>query len=116
MQHCPHYRQQPAVTMKHDDSFYVTPSLMSNGAIITGECKQEKTLHTGMGLVPEFVFVVVLKTTGSCLCFYVFLWKCVPSLVAALYSIALDSKRIEHMIAGVHAGLVKTCNTVIKDK
>ncbi len=39
--------------MKRDDSFYVRPSLMSNGPIITGECKQEKTLHTDMGLVLE---------------------------------------------------------------
>lgn len=54
--------------MKREDSFYVNPSLMSNGPIITGECKQEKTLHTDMGLVLEEVFVVALETTGSCVC------------------------------------------------
>lgn len=62
--HCVHYTQQTTVMMKRDDSFYVRPSLMSNGSIIT-ECKQEKTLHTDMGLVLEQVFVVVLKAAGS---------------------------------------------------
>lgn len=54
--------------MKREDSFYVNPSLMSNGPIITGECKQEKTRHADMGLVLEEVFVVVLETAGSCVC------------------------------------------------
>lgn len=76
----------------NDDSFYVRPSLMSNGPIITGECKQEKTLHTDMGLVLEQVFVVVWKTAGSCVS--------VPSLVAVLFfsfpvaSPSVDSKWI----------------------
>lgn len=52
------------------------PSLMSNDPIITRECKQEKTLHTDMGLILDYMFVVVLQTTGSFVCF---MWVCAVS-------------------------------------
>lgn len=68
----------------NDDSFYVRHSLMSNGPIITGECKQEKTLHTDMGLVLEQVFVVVSKTAGSCVCF-----MCVCAIIGSSASLTL---------------------------
>lgn len=47
--HRAHYEKQAGAMMKREDCFHVEPSLMSNGPIITGECKQEKTLHTDTG-------------------------------------------------------------------
>lgn len=46
---CLHYRQQTVLMMMMmmcHDSFYVKPCLVSTGPIISGVCKQEKTLHT----------------------------------------------------------------------
>lgn len=106
--HCPHYKQQTVAMMKRDDSFYVRLSLMSNGPIITADCKQEKTLHTDMGLVLEWVFVVVWKTAGSCVCCMCVCEKCVPSPVAAplpllLKACVVVSSRVESKGAWAHA-------------
>lgn len=74
--HRAHYEKQAGAMMKREDRFHVEPSLMSNGPIITGECKQEKTLHTDTGWVMHSVVCCGLCGNQRIMC--------VPSLVAAL--------------------------------
>ena len=64
---------------------------MSNGPLITGECKQEETLQTDRGINPGVSVCCGLENRGFMCVFYVRLCECVPSLEAALLMLCENS-------------------------